>query len=122
GRGGSAGRARSRLRSILAISEVALALILLVGAGAMVGTFQRLLTSDVGFDTRNLLTMQTALPPSKYAEASQFSEFYDRLLQGLAGVPAAQASAVAARAAGAQAVWVEGRAAPGPGEPRPAVY
>jgi len=121
GRGGSAGRARSRLRPVLAVSEVALALILLVGAGVMVGTFQRLLTANPGFDTRNLLTMQTALPPSKYVEASQISEFYDRLLQGLAGVPLAQSSAVAAPTGYAQAVLVEGRAAPDPGEPRPSI-
>lgn len=96
GRGGSAGRAHSRLRSMLAISEVALALILLVGAGVMVGTFQRMLRADTGFDTHNLLRFETALPPSKYTEPGQFSEFYDRLLQGLAGVPSAQSSAVAA--------------------------
>jgi putative ABC transport system permease protein len=122
GRGGSAGRAHSRLRSMLAASEVALALILLVGAGVMVGTFQRLLTADTGFDTRNLLKLETALPPSKYTGPSQFSEFYDRLLQGLAGVPSAPSSAVAAAAGDAQAVLIEGRAAPGPGEPRPSIY
>jgi putative ABC transport system permease protein len=122
GRGGSAGLTHSRLRSVLAISEVALALILLVGAGVMVGTFQRLLAFNPGFDTANLLTMRTSLPPSKYTGASQFAEFYDRLLHGLAGVPAAQSSAVAATAGNAEGVWVEGRAAPEPGEPRPAIY
>jgi putative ABC transport system permease protein len=122
GRGGSAGRSHSRLRFTLAISEVALALILLVGAGVMVGTFQRMLTASPGFDTRNLLTMRIALAPSKFAAPGQVSEFYDRLLRGLAEVPSAQSSAVAAATGSAQGVYVEGRAAPAPGDPRPSIY
>jgi putative ABC transport system permease protein len=122
GRGGSAGRSHSRLRSTLAVSEVALALILLVGAGVMVGTFQRMLTSSPGFDTRNLLTMRIALAPSKYAASGQVSEFYERLLRGLAGVPSAQSSAVAGDAGSAQGVYIEGRAAPHPADPRPSIY
>jgi putative ABC transport system permease protein len=122
GRGGSAGRAHSRLRSTLAISEVALALILLVGAGVMVGTFQRMLNANPGFDTHNLLTLRIALAPSKYAASGQVSEFFDRLLQGLGEVPSARSAAVSGAASTAQGVYIEGRAAPVPGDPRPSVY
>ena len=121
-RGGSAGRAHTRLRSTLAIAEVALALFLLVNAGVMVGTFQRMLAANPGFDTANLLTLRISLAPSKYAASSRISEFYDRLLLGLEGVSSAQSSAVAAPAGSAQGVYVEGRAAPAPGDPRPSIY
>ena len=116
GRAGAGGRSRTRLRTALAVFEVSIALILLVGAGAMVRTFQRLLTVSPGFDTANLLTMQIALPQPKYSAPSAAS-FFDRLLDGLAHHDTL-AAAVAAEEA-ADALYVEGRPAPLPGESIP---
>lgn len=121
GRGGTAGQARSRLRTMLAVAEVALALVLLVGAGVMVQTFQRLLTISPGFNTANLLTMKIALPQSKVATPTQTSGFYRRLLGGLDTIPVAKATALSAELGPAGAVFIEGRLDPRPGEPVPDV-
>ena len=119
GRSGSGGRSRSRLRTTLAIFEVTIALILLVGAGAMVRTFQRFLTVNPGYDATNLLTMQIALPQPKYSGATSAASFYERLLEGLANRDT-RAAAVAADEP-ADALYIEGRPAPGPGESTPEV-
>jgi len=122
GRGASAGRGHRRLRTVLAVSEVALAMILLVGAGGMVKTFQVLVTANPGFDTRNLLTMQVALPPAKYSEATQHRAFYDRLMRALVAVPAVEAPAAAAQAGSAEGLFIEGRPAPRPGDSQPEIH
>ncbi len=68
GRGGSASAtpARNRVRTSLVVFELTLALVLLVGAGLMVKTFERFLYLNQGFDPRNLLTMQVSLPATQY--------------------------------------------------------
>jgi putative ABC transport system permease protein len=120
GRSGSGGRSRSRLRTTLAVAEVTIALILLVGAGAMVRTFQRFLTVNPGFDTVNLLTMRIALPQPKYSGRTLDSSFYERLLSGLANLPDARDSGLIA-AGSADGIYIEGRPAPRPGEAIPQV-
>jgi hypothetical protein len=57
GRGASEASGRNRARSLLVVAEVALALVLLIGAGLMVRSFQRLQASDAGFDPHNVLTL-----------------------------------------------------------------
>jgi putative ABC transport system permease protein len=73
GRGGSAGTApaRNRVRTTLIVFELALALVLLVGAGLMVKTFERLLYLNQGFDPNNLLTMQVSLPTDRYQQVAE---------------------------------------------------
>lgn len=117
GRIGAGGRSRSRLRTTLAVCEVTIALILLVGAGAMVRTFQRFLTVNPGFETTHLLTMQIALPQPRYAGNAAELSFFERLLEGLANHDT-RASAVAADGP-ADALYIEGRPAPRPGESAP---
>lgn len=117
GRAGSGGRARSRLRSTLAVAEVTIALILLIGAGAMVRTFQRFTTLNPGFDTANLLTMEISLPQPKYSGATPVAAFYERLIDGL-GNHDTRSSAVAAEGS-ADALFIAGRPAPRPGESVP---
>src|SRR4029079_16278170 len=75
GRQTSAG-AGHRLRSAMVVGEIALAVVLLVGAGLMMKSMLRLLQTNIGFNTENLLTMTVVLPPSKYAaDANQRVNF-----------------------------------------------
>jgi predicted permease len=122
GRGGTAGRARMRMRTILAISEVALALILLVGAGVMVGTFKALLMRSPGYDPANLLTMQVALPTTKYSNSAQYSAFFSRALEGMNQIPASQSATVDATLGSAQGLYIDGLPDPTPDKPAPDIH
>jgi predicted permease len=86
GRQASAGTGQ-RLRSAMVAGEIALAVVLLVGAGLMMKSLLRLLQTDVGFNTENLLTMTIALPPSKYPEAEPVFNFYAQLQQRVQSLP-----------------------------------
>jgi predicted permease len=89
--GGVSGR---YLRRLLVISEVALAVVLLVGAGLLVRSFQRLRQVDVGFKPDNLLTMRVVLPMPKYLKAEVRATFYDELLQRVNEVPGVESAGV----------------------------
>lgn len=81
------GSRRNRVRGLLVISEVALALVLLIGAGLMLKSFQHLRDIKPGFDPDNVLTMQIALPQLKYAEEQQQMAFFQQLLQRVEALP-----------------------------------
>ncbi|HEX5734752.1 MAG TPA: ABC transporter permease [Blastocatellia bacterium] len=83
----SAGLARNRLRSVLVISEVALSLVLLVGAGLMIRSFAKLNQVDPGFNPAEVLTMGVALLRSKYPEEERVASFYSQLLERAAATP-----------------------------------
>jgi putative ABC transport system permease protein len=83
GRGGLHGRG---LRNALMVSEVALAIVLLIGAGLLIRSFVKLLDVDPGYRAENLLTAKIALPP-RYRDNSQRAQFYERILQRLAALP-----------------------------------
>jgi putative ABC transport system permease protein len=90
GRGATFGRVSGRLRDLLVVSEVALALVLLVGAGLMIASFVELKRVDLGFDPDRLLTMQLQLPGAKYPEPPQVAAFSDDLLGRAASAPGAR--------------------------------
>ena len=77
---------RSRLRSVLVVSEVAVALLLLVGAGLMTRSFIRLQQVDPGFEAKNVLSMYIALPTQKYRR-TQTNIFYDQLIERVKNLP-----------------------------------
>ena len=78
-----------RIRNSLVVSEVALALALLIGAGLMLRSFVRLMSVDPGVNTRNVLTMEINLPRSKY-QGPQRAAFYQQMLERLRALPGAQ--------------------------------
>lgn len=83
----SAGAGGQRMRSALAVAEIALSLILLAGAGLLIRSFFTLLNVDPGFDARNLITLDLAAPRNRYPEGQQVAEFYARFMERLRAVP-----------------------------------
>jgi putative ABC transport system permease protein len=83
---------RHRLRSLLVAGEIALALVLLTGAGLLVRSFERLRSVDVGFDPRNVLAVTVDLPPARYPDATAMREFDARVLANLSAIPGVEAA------------------------------
>jgi putative ABC transport system permease protein len=78
---------RGRLRNLLVISELALAVVLLVGAGLMMKSLTRLLQVDPGFNPRNLLTFSVRLPAARYNNDQKIAAFHQQLLTRLEAIP-----------------------------------
>jgi putative ABC transport system permease protein len=121
GRSDAAGVGRQRLRKALIVTEVALALVLLVGTGLVVSGFGRLTEKQhQGFDPSHVLTLRTILPSSRYAEGRQIAAFYRLAQERLAALPGVE-SATSARFLPGTDDWnstefqIEGRPAP-PGQ------
>jgi putative ABC transport system permease protein len=91
GRGSTEGGRRQIIRSSLVVLEVALALVLLVGAGLMIKSFLRLQKVDPGFNPDNALAVEISLPQKKYSENAQQAAFYNQLIEKVAALPGAQA-------------------------------
>jgi len=91
GRSGTTGAHRQRVRNFLVVAEVALALLLLVGAGLMIKSFWRLQQVNPGFNPEHVLTVGIDLPGRKYAENHQRIAFYNQLIQQLSALPGVQA-------------------------------
>jgi putative ABC transport system permease protein len=87
GRGATADRGSHALRRSLVVTEVALALTLLTGAGLLLKSFARLQGVDPGFDPSNLLTFNIALPQTRYANDTTQAAFFDQALPAVARVP-----------------------------------
>jgi putative ABC transport system permease protein len=92
--GRGTGAARVRLRSALAAAELALATVLLIGAGLLVQTFLNLQGARLGFEARGLLTFQLAPPPAKYPLSDKAPLFYRTLLGAVRSLPGVQSAAV----------------------------
>jgi putative ABC transport system permease protein len=87
GRGGTDGRGRRRVRSLLMVSEVALSLVLLVGAGLLIKSFVKLRNTDPGFDAGNTLTASLSLAAVRYDTDEKITDFYRRLVERVRAMP-----------------------------------
>ncbi len=83
----AAGTGRWRLRSLLVVSEMALALVLLIGAGLLIQSTLRLLNVKLGFKPERLLTLQLELPRARYSTDDQTRTFHQQLLARVAALP-----------------------------------
>jgi predicted permease len=92
---GSQGGVRNRVRSGLIVSEVALALMLLVGAGLLLNSFFRLSMVSPGFNPQQALTMELSLPETKYAEAARRTAFFAQIVEGIEALPAVNSAGLA---------------------------
>ena len=87
GRGASTGRARQRFRVALVVSEVALSVVLLIGAGLALHSLVRLTSVDPGFDADGQLTFSVVISPRKYPDAAAAIAAVDRLVERLSSAP-----------------------------------
>jgi putative ABC transport system permease protein len=90
----SSGVASNRLRGALVIAEVAIALVLLVGAGLLLRSFLHLRNTDLGFDPKNVLTFRVTLPQTKYETPPKWSGFFQEAVQKAATLPGVESAAV----------------------------
>ena len=86
-RGNTGGRAAGRLRAALFVGEVALSLVLLIGAGLLLRSFARLQNVSPGFEPENLVTFNLPLSPGQYPDAPHQTAFYEQLTAKLAALP-----------------------------------
>ncbi|MEP6764000.1 MAG: ABC transporter permease [Gemmatimonadaceae bacterium] len=86
-RGASDGRGRKHLRGVLVVAEVAMALVLLNGAGLLGRSFAALQRVDTGFSAHNVMTMYTSVPRSRYDSSGKIARFYSQLDERLAATP-----------------------------------
>lgn len=80
----------SRMRGTLVVFEVALTLVLLIGAGLMIKSFASLLKTDLGFQAQNVLTFELDLPNKNYPDQARTAVFYDSLVTKLKSLPGVQ--------------------------------
>jgi predicted permease len=113
GRGSGPSRGHRRLQSALIVSQMALAIMLLIGAGLLVRSFARLLGQDPGFRQDRVMAMTVPLPLSAYPQASQIRGFFEQLLSRSASLPGVSSAGLSTdlplNAQERDAVEVEGR-------------
>jgi putative ABC transport system permease protein len=121
GRDAATGGGGKRLRSLLVMAEVAISLVLLIGAGLLINSFLRLRNVDPGFRADNLLTMKIVLPEPKYREYERRSAFYTDLVQRVEALAGVRSAAVTTnlplyRQGNSISIGIEGRPDPPPGQ------
>ena len=92
GRGNSS-TGHGRVRNLLVVSEVALALMLLIGAGLLMRSLTGLRSIDPGFDARNTLTATIDIPDAKYPTPEQRNQFFDRVIESVRALPGVESAA-----------------------------
>jgi predicted permease len=128
GRTSSGGVAQNRLRGVLAVAEISLALILLIGAGLMMKSLYRLLQVDPGFRPARVLTMGMDLRTQLYSQDPAVLNFWQQLIDRVSALPGVQSAAVGTaipltNSHGRSDITIEGMALPTPGNyPHPDVH
>jgi predicted permease len=92
-RGGTSGRVTERLRASLVIAEIVAAMVLLITVGLLTQALLKVRDVNPGFSAEQVLTMRTALPRPKYAEATKRAAFYDRVLADVKALPGVEGAA-----------------------------
>lgn len=95
--GAGAGGGRQRLRRTLVVAELALAVVLLIGAGQMLVSFARVQQSDAGFDMQGVATMRLTLAAERYGQADLSNRFFNELVNRVAALPGVTAAAAASQ-------------------------
>jgi putative ABC transport system permease protein len=95
GRGNAGGGRHSGLRSLLVVAEMALALVLLIGAGLLLRSFERLQGVYPGFEAGNLLVADLPLSPRAHADKAERMAFFDRVLDGARAIPGVRSAGAA---------------------------
>jgi len=126
GRGNTMGKGARMTRATLVVVQMALAVTLLVGAGLLIKSFNRVLDQDPGFARDGLITTRLELPTAKYPEEEQQAQFYERALTELAAIPGAKSVAYTSNLPFGGSNWtssfdIEGREE-APGESSPHGY
>jgi len=127
GRSFTAGRSGQRIRGALVVSEMALALMLLAGAGLLIQSFRKLKDLDAGFRPHNVLAINVAVAGSDHADPDRRANFYREAVDRLRAIPGVRAASAVNHVplAGDMftlGVQIEGRPAPQPGDEPKAVY
>ncbi|MCA1619681.1 MAG: ABC transporter permease [Acidobacteria bacterium] len=92
GRGGSAGTRSAALRAVLVVSEVALSLVLLVGAGLLVKSFRQLLTTDPGYSPARVLAVTVALNTQRFADDASRATYFREAVARISQLPGVEAA------------------------------
>jgi putative ABC transport system permease protein len=99
-RSGSAGNTRATLRKVLLTVEVGLTVILLIGAGLLLKSYERLRSADMGCLIQDVITMHLGIPDARYATPAQRAGFYDTLLDRVRALPGVDAAGFASAVPG----------------------
>jgi putative ABC transport system permease protein len=99
-RSSTTGTARARLRKALLSLEVGLTVVLLVGAGLLLKSFQRLRSTDIGVPVDNVLTMFLSLPDARYKTEAQDVQFFEELIARVRALPSVEAAGLASQVPG----------------------
>ncbi|MCW5971638.1 MAG: ABC transporter permease [Blastocatellales bacterium] len=91
---GATGAKGQRLRGVLAVIEIAAALVLLAGAGLLIKSFRQLQQVDPGFDPNNLLGVEITLPESKYPDSRSRAAFHEQALEKISALPGIKGAAI----------------------------
>ena len=94
------GRVRTALRRTLLVLEVGLTVVLLVGAGLLLKSYQRLRNNDLGVPVDNVLTLSLSLPEARYKEATQQVAFLETLIERVRALPGVEGAGLVSRAPG----------------------
>jgi putative ABC transport system permease protein len=97
GRSSASGARGQRLRDYLVVTEVAVALVLLIGAGLLMRSYLNYQRTDLGVTTKNVLSFRVGLPAAQFPEAQAASRFFEKLIPSLDAIPGVKSAAATTR-------------------------